>query len=553
MRKLAAAALAIPVLATLYVPILLRRSIALRLVVGLGIVALLGLGALAVLSPRAIAARAPTVSAPLDAASFSEAVDVAHRLHDPARLGFSSPMNAASVGAALTIDPTTPVVTSWDAAGKTLTITPRGMWQPGTFYTIKVASTARDAAGQPLVQAARVLFSTRAATTARLALSHPIAHGASTAAAFTVSFDHAVAAPSAGSLLSISPTVKGTLTNLATTASGTSFTFQPDKPLAPGTTYTVALQTGIVDSDGSSVALPTPLRITTAAAPAIVRFRPLSGTTKVAITAGLSVRFSQAMDVRATAAAFRASVGAKVLAGKVSWAEKNTVLVFSPSTPLAKGSTVTMTVSTAALSAGGVALVAARNVSFSVVAAATVARAVKVAKLRSTPKASNGHGSGSGGGSAGAGAWHAVEVYYLGLMNCTRGGGWVLPSGECSSPGGSGVPALILNAGISNNVSRPYAKFLVTNNICGHFADGNPGDRLHAAGYPGDYRENIGCRDGSDPYASVLDTHLFFQDEKPCADYCHWANIMDPRMNQVGIGIWVIGDRVRLVVDFWKG
>ena len=277
MRKFAAAALAIPVLATLYVPILLRRSIALRLVVGLGIVALLGLGALAVLSPRAIAARAPTVSAPLDAASFSEAVDVAHRLHDPVRLGFSSPMNAASVGAALTIDPTTPVVTSWDAAGKTLTITPRGMWQPGTFYTIKVASTARDAAGQPLVQAARVLFSTRAATTARLALSHPIPDGASTAAAFTVSFDHAVAAPSAGSLLSISPTVKGTLTNLATTASGTSFTFQPDKPLAPGTTYTVALQTGIVDSDGSSVALPTPLRITTAAAPAIVRFRPRQG------------------------------------------------------------------------------------------------------------------------------------------------------------------------------------------------------------------------------------------------------------------------------------
>ena len=35
MRKLAAAALALPVLATLYVPILLRRSIAVRLVLGL--------------------------------------------------------------------------------------------------------------------------------------------------------------------------------------------------------------------------------------------------------------------------------------------------------------------------------------------------------------------------------------------------------------------------------------------------------------------------------------------------------------------------------------
>ncbi len=137
-------------------------------------------------------------------------------------------------------------------------------------------------------------------------------------------------------------------------------------------------------------------------------------------------------------------------------------------------------------------------------------------------------------------------------MNCTRGGGWVLSSGTCSSPGGSGVKPLILNAGISNKVSRPYAKLLATKNICSHFADGNPGDRLHRAGYPGDYRENIGCRSSSSPYASVLGTHLFFQDEKPCGNYCHWANIMDPRVDEVGIGIWVIGDRVRLVVDFWK-
>jgi hypothetical protein len=553
LRKLAAAALAIPVLAMLYMPILLRRSIALRLVLGIGVVALLGLGAIAVLSPRAIAARAPTVSAPLDEASFAQAVDAAHRLHDPVRLGFSSPMNTASVGAALTIDPPTPVATSWDGAARTLTISPRGMWQPGTFYTIKVAATARDAAGQPLGQAARALFNTRAATTARLALSSPIAGESSTAAAFTVSFDQVVPAPPAGSLLSISPAVTGTLTDVVTTDSGTSVTFQPDRPLAPGTAYTVALQAGIVDSDGSSVALPMPLRITTAVAPGIVRFRPLSGTTEVSLTARLSVRFTEAMDVAATGAAFKAAVGARVLAGKVSWAEKNTVLVFTPGTPLAAGSAVTMSVSTGALSAAGVPLVAARSVSFRVVAAATVVKAVKVAKSGSTPKGSGGGASGSGGGSAGVGAWHAVEVYYLGLMNCTRGGGWVLASGACSSPGGSGVAALILNAGISDKVSRPYAKFLATQNICSHFAEGNPGDRLHAAGFSGDYRENIGCRDASDPYASVLGTHLFFQDEKPCADYCHWANIMDSRVNQVGIGIWVIGDRVRLVVDFWNG
>jgi len=544
LRKLAAAALAVPVLASLYVPILLRRSIALRLVVVLGAVGLIGLGALNVLSPRAAAAKAPTVSAPLDAASFAQTVDAAHRLHDPIRLGFSSPMNTASVVAALSVDPATPVSTSWDAAGRTLTISPRAMWQPGKFYTIKVAGAALDATGQPLGQAARALFNTRASTTARLAISDGTASGASPSSGFTITFDAAVTAPAPDALLSISPAVTGTLTDVSTTSAGTSITFQPDKPLTAGTAYTVGLEAGLVDADGAAVVAPEPLTITTAVAPRVVRFRPLNGTTAVAISAPLSVRFTQPMDRISTTAAFRATIGTKVLTGKTSWAEKNTVLVFTPTSALAKGSVVTMTVATSALSANGIPLATVKSVTFkTMVAAAPAPKAKAPTKIR---------GGGSGGGSAGAGAWHAVEVYYLHLMNCTRGGGWVLSSGACSSPGGSGVAPLILNAGISNKVSRPYAKLLATRNICSHFADGNPGDRLHRAGYPGDYRENIGCRASSSAYASVLGTHLFFQDEKPCGNYCHWANIMDPRVDEVGIGIWVIGDRVRLVVDFWK-
>jgi len=542
LRKFAAAALAIPVLAMLYVPILLRRSVVLRLVVGLGAVGLIGLGVLTFLSPRPAAAKAPTVSAPLDAASFAQTVDAAHRLHDPIRLGFSSPMNVASVAAALTVDPATPVSTSWDTAHKTLTISPRGMWQAGTFYTVKVAAAALDAAGQPLGQAARALFNTRAATVAHLALSGSIAGSASPSSAFTVTFDSAVPAPTPDALLAISPAVSGTLTDVSTTTSSTSITFQPDKPLTAGVAYTIALQPGVVDADGSAVLAPEPLQITTAVPPQVVRFRPLNGTTAVPLGQRLSVRFTQAMDPATTATAFQARIGTKVLAGKVAWAEGNTVLVFTPSTPLAKGSVVVMSVSGAALSATGVPLAATKTVSFHTTAPVAAATKVKSSKPR----------SGSGGSTAGAGAWHAVEVYYLGLMNCTRGGGWVLSSGTCSSPGGSGVKPLILNAGISNKVSRPYAKLLATKNICTHFYGGNPGDRLHAAGYPGDYRENIGCRSASSPYASVLGTHLFFQDEKPCGDYCHWANIMDPRVDEVGIGIWVIGDRVRLVVDFWK-
>ena len=77
--------------------------------------------------------------------------------------------------------------------------------------------------------------------------------------------------------------------------------------------------------------------------------------------------------------------------------------------------------------------------------------------------------------------------------------------------------------------------------------------RLLIVHYAGDYRENLGCRSAANPYASVLGTHLFFQSEKPCGGYCHYANIMSTKMKYVGIGVWVGHGRVRLVIDFWEG
>ena len=148
------------------------------------------------------------------------------------------------------------------------------------------------------------------------------------------------------------------------------------------------------------------------------------------------------------------------------------------------------------------------------------------------------------------GNWSGVESYYLRLMNCTRTGGWVTSGGKCSSPGGRAVGALSLNSSISSHVSRPYAKRLAVNNQCDHFIGGSPGDRLRRAGYTS-YRwgENLGCRSGN-PYGAVLGSHLYFQSERPY-NGGHYRNIMDSRFHQVGIGVWVAGGRVRLVVDFY--
>ena len=263
----------------------------------------------------------------------------------------------------------------------------------------------------------------------------------------------------------------------------------------------------------------------------------------------LSVRFTTAMDRASTAKAFKVAAGGKAVAGKVTWAEGDRVLIFKPAALLPYFKPVSMTVASDrqdrrwdADRGGGARPVPDRReagrardrtrgqrrrwrVERAAVAAAAAARSVAAAGVRS-------------------------RCYYLGLMNCTRTGGWVTSTGACSSPGGRSVAPLSLSSGISTNVSRPYAKKLATTNQCTHFSGGNPGDRLRAAGYSS-YRwaENLGCRSGA-PRSAVLGSHLFFQSEKSY-NGGHYVNMMNAMYDRVGIGVWVSGGRVRLVIDFY--
>jgi hypothetical protein len=152
--------------------------------------------------------------------------------------------------------------------------------------------------------------------------------------------------------------------------------------------------------------------------------------------------------------------------------------------------------------------------------------------------------------------WYSTELFYLGLVNCTRTGGWVLSDGTCRGYGSGHysvyVRPLTLAAGISNAVSRPYAKLLAVRNVCSHFYDGDPGYRLRRAGYLSwTWGENIGCRDGySTAKAAVLASHLYFQSEKS-TNGGHWKNIKNAKFAWIGIGIWRYGSRTRLVTDFY--
>ena len=320
------------------------------------------------------------------------------------------------------------------------------------------------------------------------------------------------------------------------------FTFTPLAALKADTRYRLVVD-GVRDEDGIPVRAAS-LAVRTSVAPEVVRFRPKVRQQDVDRVTNISVRFTRPMDRASTKKAFKVLVNGKPIKGKITFAENDTVVVFDPAKHFAYDTRVVASVARSARSAEGVPLrrVAADRLPDRAQARPGDAPAQRSSGGSSTPISS--------GGSTGGGSWASVERYYLGLMNCTRTGGWVTSGGNCSSPGGRSVAALKLDSGISSKVARPYAKKLAVGNDCSHFIGGNPGDRLRRAGYTS-YRwaENLGCRSGS-PTSAVLGSHLFFQSEKSY-NGGHYVNMMNSKYDRVGIGVWVYSGRVRLVVDFY--
>lgn len=545
MRKLAAVVLAAPVVASFYLPLLLRRAVVARVGIIVALAAIVAVAGFGYAAPPPTTATNPLPPVvPLPNEAFNSTIAAGTELDTPVTIDFSAPMDPTSVAAALDIEPDTPVRLAWNETATKVTITPRGRWTAGAYHTITVRPGALAASGQPMAVPARAVFFTRPATVARITPTAVEGERASVGTSFRIAFDHPVDIAAVRLALVTEPEIRGSL-EVAPAEPGTSaYVFTPSEALAPGTAYTIRLA-ALRDASGATLEESPSIAVTTVDAPAVVRFRPVHGTSGVDRSAALSVRFSQSMDRATTAAAFVVTAGGKAIAGKMSFAEDDTVLVFQPSAPLPYGAQVEMLVKDTAISAAGAPLADAQSVRVRVEAAPAPPSS------GSSGGSSGGSAGGSSGGAVGGGSWAAVETYYLKLMNCTRQGGTVTSSGGCSSPGGRDVAALKLDAGISSKVTRPYAKVLATRGACDHFIGGNPGDRLRAAGYTSYiWAENLGCRSG-DPFKAVLGSHLFFQSEWSY-NGGHYVNLMNPKYDRVGIGVWVSGGRVRLVVDFYR-
>ena len=103
--------------------------------------------------------------------------------------------------------------------------------------------------------------------------------------------------------------------------------------------------------------------------PVVVRFRPRDGTTGVAPSSWLSVRFSAPMDRASTERAFEVRVADRPIDGRRWWAEDDTVLVLDPGR-LPAGAVVRLVVGTTARSRIGLPLVARAEATIRVAASA---------------------------------------------------------------------------------------------------------------------------------------------------------------------------------------
>ena len=540
MHRLVIALSAVPILIAVYIGASLRRSTLARVGLALGLSLALAVGFVSAGRPSVVVATPPSPIVPLAPAAFATTFATDRGLTDPVTITFSAPMDAASVDAAITVEPATPVTMAWDAGGTVLTVSPQTRWSAGSLHTVTVQAGALARSGQPLARPARAVFLTRQARAGSVVATEPIGTRVSVDTSFLISFAGPVDGHTVQTAVRLDPETPGVVRSSSPTDGPGRYTFTPSAPLRPDVVYHLVVF-GVRDADGLALASLT-LAVRTTKAPAVVRFRPRTEASGVARGAVISVRFTKPMERRSTARAFSVSVGGSAVAGKVRWAERDTVLIFTPAALLPYGARIAMDVAVGARDTAGVSLGAPGHGTFQ-----TIRKPAAVAAAAAPAK---GGGTGSGGGAVGGGSWAAVETYYLGLMNCTRTGGWVTSTGSCSSPGGRAVAALKLDAGISSKVSRPYAKKLAVGADCSHFIGGNPGDRLRRAGYTS-YRwaENLGCRSGG-AKAAVLASHLFFQSEKSYSGG-HYVNLMNAKYDRVGIGVWVASGRVRLVVDFY--
>jgi hypothetical protein len=540
------------------------------------------------LPAKQVAGGTPPSFSPVPPQASSERSNADLPLDVAFALKFTKPMNESSVENAITISPQVDLKYQWDATGENLSLAPDPHWQPFTTYVVVVGTTATDQQGLGLSTPLGDTFKSGSLTSGQLVATDVLNGLVSPGTAFQLTFSRPVKEITVQSHLSIkllaicvaadgttslplngtcppvngvSPTPACPATNGVsippingicpsqisldiigddpTDSASQVFTATPEIQLASKSSFLVSFDPGqgstaATDAVGAPLLPIAPLTITTMSAPEVLRFRPQDGSVTYDTNSPVSVRFTTAMDTKSTAAAFTVSDNGVPVAGGKNWSEGNTVLTLSPRHSFKVCDVIVAKVTNSARAAGGLHIGGTATATF---------------KVSKRPASVIGYG----GAATKTSPWHASEVYYLALMNCTRTGGWVTSSGTCSSVTHHTLPSqgrLGLSSGISNSVSRPYAKYMADNRLLSHYLRGSgPHTRLCRFGYCGNvWGENI-ASPSSTGKGGMISIEIFFQNESWCR--CdHYFNIMDGKFGVAGVGVW-FSRSVRVAIDFY--
>ncbi|MEA2535834.1 MAG: hypothetical protein QOF11_68 [Chloroflexota bacterium] len=313
--------------------------------------------------------RPPTVRITLSATAGDEHVAQTLAAID---LEFSEPVDPASVERRFQIEPHVGGTFTWDRDTEAI-FTPARKLPSDTEFSVSVASGFSDRAGNQAPDPAGPFSFRTIGPPVVTALSPPAgASGIATNAAAELTFDRLMDTASVETAIAIQPAVPFTLT-----WSGPRLSIAFGSPLAFGTTYSITVGSAAADTDGSHLATPFSASFTTVAAGVGVKsVVPADGVSGIGIRTPIAIVFDGPIDPTSVVGALRLtpevngdarviapandlaptvpspSASAVPASPDTGPAGSGTVLVFTPSGPLAQHTTYTVELEPVVRSAG---------------------------------------------------------------------------------------------------------------------------------------------------------------------------------------------------------
>lgn len=281
---------------------------------------------------------------------------------------FLFPMNRSATVGALELDPDLAAQAFWSLDSRTLTVVPQPAWPAGSLIEAILGEGARTADGIGFDAPYEINFTTAPAvvrTPAPEVVGSTPGAGATEvglSATVVVTFSEAMEAEATASAFSVAPAVPGG----RTTVNGTTLLWTAAAPFSPSTTYTIDVATNATALDGATLGQAWSAAFSTLPSdevPTLVASDPANGTTLATVPGDVVLTWNLAMDPTSTIAAFAV---APFWPGTVTVRGPN--LTWTPSTPLARNTTYTLSVNLGAESLAGVPLVAREWMSFHVAA-----------------------------------------------------------------------------------------------------------------------------------------------------------------------------------------